>query len=238
MRNFLLLLLLFTTPALCADIATGAGGYAARYDLLRNGKVEGIADVTVTPQADGRWEMRNATRGTKGLPALVGFRIDERSLIQWRDGTPSTLGYQYLQKTAFKTKERALTVDPAGGHIVSRDGKKEYVLDYRADVLDRQSVSLALANDIAHGASGLREYSVADREAVGTQRYNIGARERIVTGAGEFDAVRVERIRENKRGRETRTWFAVTEQPFMLRLRQTEPNGDRIEMRLTTYQRK
>ena len=153
MRNFLLLAVLALTSAHAAQTPDAPRGYVAGYDLLRNGKVEGRAEVTLAAQDDGRWEMRNATRGTRGLPALVGFRIDERSLLRWRNGVPTTLGYEYRQRTAFKKRERALKVDPDNGRIVSRDGKREYVLEYRDDVLDRQSVSLALAHDIAHGAN-------------------------------------------------------------------------------------
>lgn len=235
MRNFLLLAVLTLTSAHAAETPDAPRGYVAGYDLLRNDKIEGQAEVTLSAQDDGRWEMRNATRGTRGLPALVGFRIDERSLLQWRDGVPTTLGYEYRQRTAFKKRERALKVDPDNGRIVSRDGKREYVLEYRDDVLDRQSVSLALAHDIAHGASGLREYAVADREAIGMQRYRIGAHEHLVTAAGEFDAVRVERIRDSGNGRVTVTWFALTEHPFLVRLQQTEPDGGRIEMNLNAY---
>lgn len=235
MRNFLLLAIFAVAPALAAEPPAAVRGYVAEYDLLRNGKAEGHASVTLTALKDGQWELRNATRGTKGLPALIGFRIDERSLVRWRGDVPATLGYQYLQKTAFKNSERSLQVDAASGHIVSRDGKKEYLLDYRENVMDRQGVGLALAHDIAQGTRGLREYVVADREAIDTQHYQIGENERLVTAAGEFDSVRVERIRASTNPRKTVTWYANVAQPFMVRLLQTEPDGDRIEMRLTAY---
>ena len=240
MRNFLLLALLAATSAPAAQApstAPAVRGYVAEYALLRNGKQEGRASITLAALDDGNWELRNETRGTSGLAGLIGFRIDERSRVQWRDGLPATRGYAYRQKAAFKSRERSLRLDAQGAHIVSRDGKHEYLLDYREDVHDRQSVSLALAHDIAHGASGEREYAVADREAIKTHRYRIGERERLVTAAGEFDTVHVLRIRDNDNahGRITNTWFADTAQPFPVRLQQTEPDGDRIEMRLTAY---
>jgi len=235
MRNALLLAVLAVAPALADNAPAPAQGYVAEYELLRNGKVEGRASITLAALDDGRWELRNATRGTKGLPGLIGFRIDERSLVRWHGDVPATLGYRYLQKTAFKNSERSLQVDAAGGHIVSRDGKKEYLLDYRENIMDRQGVSLALARDIAQGTSGLREYVVADRDAIDTQHYRIGEHEHLLTAAGEFDTVRVERIRASTNPRKTSTWYATIAQPFMVRLLQTEPDGDRIEMRLIAY---
>jgi hypothetical protein len=50
--------------------------------------------------------------------------------------------------------------------------------------------------------------------------------------AGEFDAIRVERIRDIP-GRVTTTWFAAELGYMPVRIEQREPDGDVIEMRLS-----
>src|SRR3546814_2046762 len=100
------------------------------------------------------------------MARFLGFRIDERSQVGWHDGRAATEGYTYLQKLAFKKRERSVIVDRAGGRIISRDSRDDnvdQVLPLADGVLDRHSVSLALADDLADGASGMLYYPVVGR---------------------------------------------------------------------------
>lgn len=230
-----------TTPV--ADTATAHTGYVAEYELLRDGKKEGQATRRLAPLGDGRWELHSEIKGTSGMARFLGFRVDERSRVSWRDGRAETEGYTYLQKLAFKKRERSVIVDRAGGKIISRDSRddnadRELVL---ADgVLDRQSASLALADDLARGASGTLEYAVVGRHAIDSWQFQVGPQESVDTPAGRFDAVLATRIRDDDDGRVTRTWFAHLPTPgahgmLPVRIEQTEPGEDDIVMQLRAF---
>lgn len=232
-----------------ADIAPVAAtamahtGYVAEYELLRDGKKEGIATRRLAPLDDGRWELHTEIKGTSGMARFLGFRIDERSQVSWHDGRAATEGYTYLQKLAFKKRERSVIVDHAGGRIISRDSRDDNVdqlLPLADGVLDRQSASLALADDLAKGASGMLYYPVVGRHAIDTWQFEVGAPEPIDTPAGHFDAVTATRIRDDDDGRVTRTWFARLPTPSAhgmvpVRIEQTEPGEDDIVMQLRSY---
>ncbi len=228
------------TQEAAAPIARTA--YVAEYDLLRDGKKEGIATVGLSLLDDGRWELHNQVKGTHGVAAFIGFRIDERSFVRWHDGRPQTEGYSYLQKMAFRKRTRAVVVDRAAGQIISRDSRddnKDQVLAFGEGVLDRQSVSLALADDLARGASGVLDYAVVGRTAIGRWRFQVGEHESVDTAAGRFEAVVAMRIRDDDE-RVTRTWFARLPTPgasgmFPVRIEQTEPGEDDIVMQLRAF---
>lgn len=232
--------------AVAADATAGAvarTGYIAEYELLRDGKKEGIATRRLAPLGDGRWELHTEIRGTSGMARFLGFRIDERSQVSWHDGHAATEGYTYLQKLAFKKRERSVIVDRAGGRIISRDSRDDnvdQVLPLADGVLDRHSASLALADDLADGASGMLFYPVVGRHAINTWQFEVGAPEPIDTPAGHFDAVTATRTRDDDDGRVTRTWFARLPTSgahgmVPVRIEQTEPGEDDIVMQLRSY---
>ncbi|MDP1697274.1 MAG: DUF3108 domain-containing protein [Xanthomonadaceae bacterium] len=227
-----------TTPA--TNAALTPTGYIAEYELLRDGKKEGRATRRLAPLGDGRWELHTEIKGTSGMARFLGLRVDERSQVSWRDGRAETEGYTYLQKLAFKKRERSVSVDRSGGRIISRDSRDDnadQVLALADGVHDRQSASLALADDLARGASGTLEYAVVGRHAISIWQFEVGAQESVDTPAGRFDAVLATRIRDNEDDKVTRTWFARFPLPGALgmlpvRIEQTEPGEDDIVMQL------
>lgn len=256
LRRGLRLALLLVVPLAVAgesaagDAATAAAtavtaphtGYVAHYELLRDGKKEGIATVRLNALGDGRWELHNQTKGTSGMAAFIGFRIDEHSLVRWHDGKVQTEGYRYTQKMAFRKRTRSVEVDQTAGQIISRDSRddnKSQAFPLREGVLDRQSVSLALAADLANGAVGTREYAVVGRDAISTWQFRIEAQAAVDTPAGHFDALVASRTRDDD-GRVTRTWFArvpINTLSGMLpvRIEQSEPGEDTLVMQLSDY---
>lgn len=252
MRRWLRLALLLVVPlAVAGETAAGDAastaataantGYVAHYELLRDGKKEGIARRSLAPLHDGCWQLQSEIKGTRGMAAFIGFRIEEDSRVRWHHGQLQTEGYRYAQKMAFRKRTRAVVVDHAAGRIIgrdSRDDNKDQTFELRAGVLDRQSVSLALADDLADGATGTLEYAVVGRHEINTWQFVVGEAEPIDTPAGRFDAVVATRIRDDDDGRITRTWFArvpigTLSAMLPVRIEQSEPGEDDIVMQLS-----
>ena len=113
----------------------------------------------------------------------------------------------------------------------SRDGDKQYTLNFEAGVMDRHTVVLALAHELRAGRHELR-FRVADKGEVQTHQYRHAGNERVRVPAGTFETIRVERVRDNP-GRVTTTWLAPELGYMPVRIEQREPDGDVIEMRLS-----
>jgi hypothetical protein len=215
--------------------APPVAAHRAEYEVLRNGKPLGAATVelALVPGDARLWRYRAHTRGTEGLAALAGAEILEESTFRWRQGLPVLVGYRYDRQLAWRSRQRSLDVDEARATVHSVDGAKRYELRWDASVLDRQTVVLAIGTHLAGGADELR-FLVADRDKLEWQRYWRAGSERLRVPAGEFEAIRIERMRE-KPGRSTTSWFAPALGAIPVRIEHREADGESMEMRLVRY---
>ena len=210
--------------------------YTASYDVTRNGDTLGQATVTLK-RTPGGWDYESVTHGTNGLAALAAADIDEHSEISANAGMLELRSYRYRLSTIVKSSQRSITVDPAGKRIVSRDKKHEMEYPMQAGVLDQQSVTVAIAQDLANGKHGTLTYKVAGRNEVSTQRYQIGKEQTLHVPAGPQRTITVTRLRDSAGGRVTASWFGLDNGFVPVRIVQTEPNGEVFEMKLVSLKR-
>jgi hypothetical protein len=229
---------LLCAALLAAPVLALAGpppSYTAHYEVRRNDARLGTATVVFRALPNGRFELTSNTVGSEGLAAIAGVAVDERSILRWSGDQPESVAYSYRQKLAWKTKARGLQVDAASGRIDSTDDKdRHYSPPYRPGVLDRTAITVALMQDVAMGRTGDLRYLVPDHDELETQVYRTSASERLNTALGAQRAIRVERIRESANGRSTTLWLGQDKNFVPLRVLQREPNGETIEMRVTS----
>lgn len=229
MIRILTALILLGTAVARADDAEPIAPFHADYQLIRNGERIGEASIELVMGKDG-FQFNTRSEGTEGLAGFAGVRIEENSTFRWQDGKPETLHYRYFQKAAWKKKNRSVDVDHEARRITANDGDASTALDYAPATVDRNLVVLALAADLKAKRESL-EYRVADKSAIDTHRYRASGHETIETARGRFDCIRVERIRE-KPGRTTTTWIAPALGFTPVRIVQSEPDGETLEMLL------
>jgi hypothetical protein len=203
--------------------------FQAEYQVLRNGKELGHATLALRPAGDGTWEFSERTAGTKGMASLLGVDIVETSTFRWRDGLPQGLQYSYSQQAAIKSKQRSTDFDWRAHEAHTRDGQRDWTAPLDRTAMDRNLVTLALMASLKNGAGEL-SFAVVDKDRVAEQRYVAGARESLSLPAGNVDAVRVERRRDDSR-RTTTSWFAPQRDWLPVQIEQQE-KGDTITMRL------
>ncbi|HMN34223.1 MAG TPA: DUF3108 domain-containing protein [Chiayiivirga sp.] len=226
----LLALLALAAPSFAGDALSP---YVAEYEVLRGGAVEGRATVSLASEGDGVWRLEEHTRGTQGLAALAGLRIEETSRFRKTASGLQCLRHDYRQ-SGLRKRERRIECGDAG--IVSRDHRGEHRFAAESGVIDRQAVSLALAMDLAAGRRGELEYRVVDREQLEAQAYRVAGEDTVEVPAGRLRAVKVERIRADAR-RSTTTWFGVEQGWVPVRIVQGEADGAAFELRLVSLRR-
>lgn len=207
--------------------------FSARYELLRDGRVLGEAQLTLARGSDDTWRFETNTRGTRGLASVARAEINERSTFRWRGLIPELVEYDYRQSVAMRRRERSLRVDAASNSILSRQDDRSWELRFEDGVVDRHAVAIGIIAAVAAGRADLA-FRVADRDDVESQRYRVAGRERVDVRAGSFDAVLIERIRE-KPGRDTDTWLAPELGYLAVRIRHREADGETLEMRLVSH---
>jgi len=208
--------------------------YTARYDVLRNGDRAGQSTVSLKALGGGRAELHSSTNGSDGLAAIAGASVEERSVLRWNEGAPETVSWDYHQKIAWKSRDRSLSVDAAAHRLDLRDKDNRYSPPYKPGVLDRHAVTVAIMQDVAAGRTGELRYSVPDKDEMGTWVFRVGGSEKIATPMGAQRALRVERVRDSGGGRSTTLWLAQDKGYVPLRILQKEPDGETIDMRITS----
>jgi len=208
--------------------------YSATYEVRRNGDPLGTATVVFRQLPNGRYELRSHTVGSQGLAAIAGVDLDEHSVLRLSGDVPETVAYSYRQKMAWKSKSRDIRVDADARRIQYTDKDRDYSPPYRPGVIDRNAITVALMADVAAGKPGDLQYLIPGKDELETWTYRAGAPERIQSALGSEDAIRVERIRESSNGRTTTLWLGRNRGFVPLRILQKEPDGETIEMRITS----
>ena len=228
--RFLLLCLALLLPA--AHAAAPPAPFSAEYEVFQNEKKLGRGTITLRALPNGQWELVTHSQATEGLVAAAGVSRSERSLLSWRGGKPEVVQYRMQQKAAWSERNLLLQVDPAARSASSTYKDKTTALPYRAGMLDRHGLTAAIMSDLAAGARDELRYTVASRDDVEEQRYDVAAAVRLRTAVGVLRAVRVVRVREDGNGRVTKLWFARERGWLPLRIKQYEADGETLDMRI------
>lgn len=224
------LLFAFAVPSYAAEAIKP---FRAEYATLRNGDEVGRTTLELADNGDGSWTLRSETRGTSALAKLAGIHIVETSRFRWKDGRPEALAYDYKQEGKFKQRTRHAAFDWQAGRVAVSEGGQDFHYATVPGLIDRQSVTLALASDLVHGANAF-EYPVAVKDRVETMRYVRGAVETRRVPAGEYKAQLMQRDGEpgEDRKRVARSWFAESLGWLPVEIEQTEKKGDTVTLRL------
>ncbi len=225
-----------SAPAFAADAAIKP--FHADYATLRNGSEVGRTTLDLADNGDGSWTLRSETKGTSGLAKIAGIHIVETSRFRWKDGHPEALVYDYKQEGAFKQRTRHADFDWKANEVRVSEGGQDFHYPIAAGLIDRQSVTLALASDLMHSVSTF-DYKVAVKGRIEDMRYTRGANETIKVPAGEFKAVLMQRdgAPGTDRRRVARSWFAESLGWLPVQIEQTEAKGDTVTLKLMSSNR-
>lgn len=213
--------LLISTAALRAAAAPPQTVEIA-YDVVRNGT--SVAEVVERLEHNGRvyqltetWKGRgfyslrgSATRTSRGIVTPQGLKPLEY--------TDERTGRSTARAT-FDWKARTVTLQ-------YKEGPRQVPLPARPH--DR----LAFLYDFAFVPPKGKEivFDVADGRGISHQVYRVGTRERVRTPAGEFQAIKITRTKEDERAD---IWLAVERSYLPVRIVITGHNGELIEQAAT-----
>lgn len=230
-RPLLALFLLIATPALAAGVPPA---YVATYEVARNGKPTGEMEQRFNA-ADGTWQMSSNTRGTRGVARLLGIdaRDEARGTVRGDRLQPGR--FEHHASVPGRDQAWVATFDLPVKQVIVRHEDGEQVLPLDGPAWDPLSVQLAL-RDAAREGKGELTLSVVDEDKIEMQRYRTGAAERVDTPLGCFEAVPVERVREQST-RYSRVWLAPSLDWLPVRFEHGKTDGAHTDARLQSLQR-
>lgn len=152
------------------------------------------------------------------------FHIDSQGRIQ-----PD----HYVMKKSFFgiTSTEALVVDRGADRAVYTRGKKYRELAIEPDHLGPISYQLQLRSDLKNEKPTL-SYQVMARGRVKTYQFELLKEESIDTGVGKIHTLKLRRVRNDKKKRETLFWVAPDLDYLIVKITQREQDGKHYELLL------
>lgn len=232
----LILMLLLAVPA--AAFPTVASGdapaikpFTATYEVLRNGSPVGVSTLTLAPGAHGRWNYRSTIRATHGLAALFGADMHADTLLRWRDGRPETVSYDYRFDAAFKHKRDWIRVDWGNRHVRNVvDGRHDYSYAAEPGMVESHAIPLALLVALRRGERAI-DLPVAVKDRVEHQQFKVAGPVALKVPAGDFQALRVSRVGDDKA---FTAWFD-TGHRYETPIKLSQRSGGQLTLVLKSY---
>ncbi len=228
-RGWILLLAMAGASSLGADWQP----YQAHYDVYRNGKLIGQADVTLELQGE-RWSMRSEASGTRGMARLLGAKDNEYTQGLMHDGRFRPLSYSHQTHIVGRNNDWSASFDWQTGMVNITKGKKgkdKLSLDIGAGVLDALSLKLEMARRLRDNDTDML-FLLVDDDEIKEQAFHTLPPVYLDTSLGCLRTTPVERVRPDST-RYTRVWHAPDLEFITVRMEHGKTDGDQIEMRIT-----
>ena len=204
MRNlYLTIALSFASAALAAPPQRVEIGY----EIARNGSV--LAEVNQRLEHDGRTYRLTETWKGKGLLALRG---------EANRSSQGTIAADGLRPRKFEDKRSGRDTQRAEFDPAAKT----------ATLLRQDQLSFIWSFAFAPPRDAVTA-SVSDGKRVTSYTYQAAGRERVKTPAGEFDALKLVKRRDNPQDKVTEIWLATDRQYIPVRILVIDKDGTRLD---------
>lgn len=157
--------------------------------------------------------------------------LDERSRFTVQGTQVLPLSYSYEQSGLGADQQRA-EFDWNGDEVLSRFADSETGLALTEGVSDKLLFQLQLRQQLLTGQTGPFEFSIVDEDEIEVQRYALVDEERLSTELGEFDTIKLQRIRADDSPRSTFFWLAKDWHFLLIAIEQTDSRGRKTVLTL------
>ncbi|MCS3904451.1 hypothetical protein J2T55_002487 [Methylohalomonas lacus] len=209
--------------------------FEAEYTLYSKGFKVATIKRLFKQQANGQYLYESYSE-TKGVLAL--FRDDEvieRSHWRLTDSGYEPLEYVYQHTGSKKNRNVHINFDWADNEVRMRVDNDNWEMALEPGTLDKMLYQLAMMRDLGNGISDIR-YRVADGGKIKSYNFEIFGREPVETPYGNFEALKVERFRDD-RERETLLWCVEKLGYLPVKIVHIEPDGLKTTAVLESYNR-
>lgn len=201
--------------------------FDARYSIDWQGKVNFSGDAIrkLSKQQD-QWLLEsNASSFFASLKESSRFNYGNQ--IQ-------PINYSFKRKVLGRTRKADLDFDWQQNKVTNDVNDQPWKMDIHPGVLDKLNVQLQLRLDLADGKTEFN-YPVADGGHLKTYSFAIDGKERLKTEHGEYDTIRVKRVRAADSQRKTLIWFAPQLDYLMVQIHQVEKDDKSYSLQLKSF---
>ncbi len=213
--------IILTVNHVAADPVPFRAVYSADFKGLPVGAT-GIRELRLL--ADNRYLFTSSAKS-------VFASVTEQTTFNWEDQA-IPLEYQYIRSGIGRNRDDKLVFDWQSDTVSYNNS----AYNIETGTLDKLLYQFQMRADLkqAHSSDAswpTMHYAVADRDSVRNYNFTVDGEDVISTPVGDFNTVRVIRIRENQ-NRKTTLWLVPRYDFLLVRLQQTEDGDDGFELLL------
>lgn len=171
-----------------------------------------VRELQKTP--DNQWRFRSSA-------SAMFASINEDSLFSWQNSQLSPLKYGFKRSVLGKKRIVDIDFDWSKQLATNKVENKPWQMPISPGVQDKLSYQLLLQLEIATGKTDF-SFDVADGGHLKNYRFRVEGKEQVKTPIGEYEAIRVVRVREKESSRKTLIWFAPELNHQIIKLQQVE----------------
>lgn len=147
--------------------------------------------------------------------------VFESSQFKFQNNQIIPLQYHFKQSVLGKKRVADVQFNWEQLKVTNTVENKPWKMPISEGVQDKLSYQLLLQQDLARGLEEFN-YSVADGGKLKQYKFVVDGKETIETPIGTYEAVRIKRLRDAKKNRETYIWFAPELDYQIIKLHQIE----------------
>lgn len=157
--------------------------------------------------------------------------IYESSKFQLKNTELMPLEYNFKRSVIGKKRKAEVHFNWQEQKVTNKVENKPWQMPIHTGVQDKISYQLLLQEGIAKGNTEF-QYAVADGGKLKQYKFIVDGKEKIKAPIGEYEAIRVKRVREKDSGRQTYIWFAPALNHQIIKLHQIEKKGKKYTLLL------
>ncbi|MET0102380.1 MAG: DUF3108 domain-containing protein [Sedimenticola sp.] len=190
------LMLLLSTP-LSASPDMVLTPFSAEYSLNRNDTILGKVLITLelTPGGDYRYRAYTVTTGLISL--FRDDQITEQSQGVVKNGSVRPDNYLYHHRRSNNPREVTVDFNWRTGRVTNHTGENRWSMRVPPGTQDKFSTQLALMMAVGRGERDIT-FKVADGGMLKNFHFSTNGSERVTTGNGSVNSIRVERVKEDR----------------------------------------
>lgn len=194
--------------------------FQSLYAISLNNFVIGESRIELKAQANGRYLYRSNTHSVGVARLFRSDRVVESSLFVLHRGHIRPLEYRFDHTGSKKGRQAFLDFDWKERKVSNTVEGHTWEMDIPPTALDKLVVQVAVMMDLSAGKERLT-YAIADGGKLKEYHFAIVGRETVQVPAGEFEVVKIERLRKDN-DRTTHLWCAPALGYLPVRIEQIE----------------
>ncbi len=161
-------------------------------------------------------------------------QLRESSRFDWQEQQLVPRAYEYHRTGLGRDRHASLSFDWTSQRVTNDVQNKPWRMDIPLQTLDKLSYQLQLRSDLLNQRP--LSYKVADGGRLKHYHFNVLGEEIIETPLGSLRTLKVQRLRDHDKKRQTYLWLACDWNFLLVRLQQRESNGKYYEINLSQAQ--